>query len=255
MAVQFHDAGHGYDEFGLSPRAVARVAAVLQPFYERYFRVDSAGAESIPASGGAIIVANHAGVLPVDALMLWMDVLRHSDRVLRPVADRFVPRLPFFGELFARAGVVGGALGNVRRLLEAGEVLGIWPEGVTGVAKPFSRRYQLQAWRVGHAELAMRHRVPVIPVAIIGSEESWPLVARLRRLHVFGAPYLPIPMSPVPLPVRYHIRYGDPLLLHEHQPAGAADDPCAVIEAADRTRQAVEELIGEGLAARRSLLS
>jgi 1-acyl-sn-glycerol-3-phosphate acyltransferase len=239
------------DVFGLDPAAVRRGAALCRPIYRYYFRVDSTGVEHVPASGAAILIANHSGTLPIDGAVLWMDVLERTGRVLRPVADRFVTSLPFVSTVFARIGVVNGARGNVRRLLRDGALIAIFPEGVTGVAKPFRQRYQLQAWRVGHAELAIRHRVPIVPVAIIGAEESWPVALRLRGVRIFGAPYLPIPASPLPLPVRYHLHYGAPIHLDRDHPAQAADDPPTVVAAAERVRGALAELIVAGLRARR----
>lgn len=246
----FHDEGHGYDLFGMTPAAVERALRWGRFPYERYFRVTSQGSEHIPASGPAILVANHSGVLPVDGGMLWLDVVRRTGRMLRPIADRFIPSLPFVSTAFARCGVVSGTRGNVRRLLDRGELIAIFPEGVTGTGKPFRRRYQLQDWRVGHAELAIRHRAPIIPVAIVGAEESWPVLARLDRFHAFGAPYLPIPASPVPLPVPIHLHYGLPLALHEHHDPEAADDPAAVADAAHTVRNAVAALLHHGLSER-----
>jgi 1-acyl-sn-glycerol-3-phosphate acyltransferase len=176
-------------------------------------------------------------MLPIDAAMLWVDVTARTDRVLRTIADRFVPRLPFVGTLFARTGMVAGSHTNVRRLLERGELLAIFPEGVTGPAKPFTARYHLQDWRVGHAEHALRHRVPIVPVAIIGAEEAWPVRKRLPW-HVFGAPYIPIPFTPWPRRVPLVIRYGKPLDL-----TGDADDPDVVVAAAHRVREAVAEML------------
>ncbi|HVK73706.1 MAG TPA: lysophospholipid acyltransferase family protein [Kofleriaceae bacterium] len=246
----FHDAGHGYDLFGLEPAAVARAVAVGAPLYERYFRVASTGIEHVPRQGAAILIANHSGMLPIDGWMLWHDVVRRTGRVLRPIADHFVPALPFASTRMARVGVVGGARANVRRLLDDGAVIAIFPEGVAGVAKPFRARYRLQAWRVGHAELALRHRAPIIPVAIVGAEESWPVAARLP-IRAFGAPYLPVPWSPLPLPVRYHLRYGAPIELARDYPAEAADDPAIVAQAAAKTRAALEVLLCDALRARR----
>lgn len=249
---QFHDAGHGFDVFGLDPRAVRRAAALCRPIHRHYFRVRSHGVEHLPRRGPAILVANHAGALPVDGGVLWMDVLERTGRVLRPVADLFVAGFPLINTIFARVGVVSGTRANVRRLLDDGELIAIFPEGVSGVAKPFRERYHLQRWHVGHAELAIRHRVPIVPVAIIGSEESWPIAIRVPGIRVFGAPYLPIPISPVPLPVPYHLHYGAPIDLAADFDAAVADDPAAVRDAATRVHDALEDLMHDGLRARKA---
>lgn len=241
----FHDEGYGFDVFGLHPPSLARVVAAGRFLYERYFRVDSVGAEQIPARGPVILVANHAGVLPVDGAMLCLDVLRRTDppRIPRAVADHFVPRLPLVSTVFSRLGVVSGTRANVRLLLERGELIAIFPEGVTGPAKPYRDRYRIQSWRVGFAELAIRHGAAVVPVAIVGSEESWPVLVKLTAFRAFGAPYLPIPASPVPLPARYHLRYGAPIRFAA-APAEAAD-PAVVAAAAAATRAALERLLAE----------
>ena len=250
----FHDAGHGFDVFGLHPPALAGAVAAGAPLYERYFRVDSRGAEHVPADGPAILVANHAGVLPVDGAMLCLDVLRRTEppRIPRPVADHFVPRLPLIGTMFARFGVVSGTRANVRYLLEHGELIAIWPEGVTGPGKAFHERYRLQEWRVGFAEYALRHRAPVVPVAIVGSEEAWPLAGKLR-MRAFGAPYLPIPLVPVPLPAHYRIRYGTPMRLDRGHVPDDADDPAIVAAAADEVRRALQQLVDDTRIARRGV--
>lgn len=222
------------------------------PIYEKYFRVDSLGIETIPSSGPAIVIANHAGVLPVDGAMLCLDIVRRTDRIPRAITDHFVPRLPLVSTYFSRLGVVNGTRANVAALLERGELIVIFPEGTRGTGKAFRDRYQLQSWSVGFAELALRFRAPVIPAAIIGSEESWPLLGKLR-LHVFGSPYVPIPATPIPLPVHFHIRYGSPLQLGDGQPTSDADNPRVVAAAAETARAALVELIREARAARRGV--
>jgi 1-acyl-sn-glycerol-3-phosphate acyltransferase len=190
-------------------------------------------------------------MLPLDAAMLYVDVVRQTSppRGPRAVADLFVARLPFLGSLFSRLGVVGGARANVRRLLASGELLEVFPEGTTGIGKPFRERYRLAPWRVGHAELALRHRAPVIPVAIVGAADQWIQLARLP-LHPFGAPFLPVPLNLVPLPVHYHIHYGAPIALHERWPPESADDPEIVAAGAQLVRDAVAALLEAGLAQR-----
>jgi 1-acyl-sn-glycerol-3-phosphate acyltransferase len=253
--LEIRDAGHGYDLFGLRRDSVLLALALGRLAYERYFRVESIGGERIPKHGSAILTANHGGMLPIDGVMLYLDVLRHTDppRIPRAIADRFVPLLPTLGTFFARAGVVSGSRCNVTHLLDAGELLMIFPEGVAGMGKPLGQRHRLQNWTVGHAELAIRHRVPVVPVAIVGAEEQWLQLLRIDRFHWFGAPYLPLPVLPLPLPVRYHILYGEPLWLHEGRQPEEADDPSIVEAAAFRVRQAVEKLLAEGLRARRGI--
>ena len=240
-----------FDVFGRQPAAVERALELGAFWYDRYFRVASEGIEHVPADGPAILVANHSGMLPIDAALLWMDIGRRTQRRLRTIADRFVPLLPFVGTWFARTGVVSGTHANLRRLLRDRELVAIFPEGVSGPAKPFSKRYQLQHWPVGHAELAIRYRVPIIPVAIIGAEEAWPVLLRLRGLRAFGAPYLPVPMVPLPLPVPIHIHYGEPIELYHDFDADKADDPAAVADAAGEVRDAVAALVARGLGARR----
>jgi 1-acyl-sn-glycerol-3-phosphate acyltransferase len=250
----FHDAGHGYDVFGLHPPTLAAAVRAGAPLYDWYFRVDSQGIEHVPATGAAILVANHSGVLPMDAAMMCLDILRRMDppRIPRAIADHFVPRLPFVSTLFARLGAVSGTRGNVRMLLEQGELVAIWPEGTTGPAKPFADRYRIKEWRVGFAELAIRHAIPVVPVAIVGAEESWPLAMKLRGLRAFGSPYLPVPATPIPLPAHYHLRYGEPLHLHGGS-RSKIDDPDVIANAATRVRVAVERLLDETLRARRGI--
>ncbi|HSP77303.1 MAG TPA: lysophospholipid acyltransferase family protein, partial [Myxococcaceae bacterium] len=248
------DAGHGYDVFGYEPLHAAFALSVLEPVHRRWFRVRSYGVEHIPAKGAAILAANHSGTLPFDAMMLWTDVVLRRHRLPRPVVDYFVPSLPFIGTLFARGGTVGGTVGNLRVLLESGELLMIFPEGVPGIAKPFRERYRLRDFRVGHAELALRYRTPVVPVGIVGAEEQMPQLARIPMPgHPFGIPFLPVPLTPVPLPGRYHLHSGEPLSLHEGLRPGEADDPEVVRQASERVRSAVQSLVERGLRLRRGV--
>ena len=252
--LHYADAGHGYDRFGLHPDFIALGDALSSPLYERYFRVRSYGSENIPATGPVVLAANHSGTLPMDGAMIYADVVRHTDppRAPRPVADYFVTTLPVVSTLFARCGVVGGSRGNARALLEAGEVLMIFPEGTPGIGKPFSERYKLQDWRKGHAELAIRHRAPVVPIAVVGAEEQMPQLTRIP-LPMGAVPYLPIPATLVPLPVRYHIHYGEPLPFHEDYEPSDADDPAVVAEAAGRVKTKVQAMIDRGLELREGI--
>jgi 1-acyl-sn-glycerol-3-phosphate acyltransferase len=242
------DAGHGYDAFGLHRDFVKLGLCMTKPIYDSYFRVQSFGHDKVPRTGPGVLASNHSGTVPTDGMMLWTDIVLKAGRIPRPVADHFVPTLPVVGTFFARGGMVGGSRGNARALLGAGELLMIFPEGTPGIGKHFRDRYKLQKWRVGHAELAIRHGAPVIPVAFIGPEEQMPQIARLDRLgKMLGLPYMPIPATPLPMPVRYRIHYGDPIPTDRDYRPQDADDPDAVAEAAARVGDAVQALIDEGL--------
>ena len=254
--LRLQDAGHGYDAFGANRDWVGFGAGLMRFLYETWFRVTSHDARHVPASGPAILAANHSGTLPYDAAMIWTDVLEHTapPRLVRPVMDHFVPLLPIVGTFFARAGGVGGSRANVRSLLEAGELLLIFPEGTVGIGKPFKARYQLQPFRVGHAELSIRHRAPVVPVAVVGAEEQMPQLARFERgAKLFGAPYLPVPATLLPLPVHYHIYYGAPLALHERYRPEEADEPEVLKAAAAAVQAEVAKLVARGLEERQGV--
>ena len=233
---------HGYDVFGAHPDGAAVAHFVTSFLYDHWFRVKSRGHEHIPVDGPVIVAANHSGTLPFDAMMIYADLLRRTDppRLPRAVADSFVAGLPFIGTLFARGGAVGGARRNVEYLLREGELLLIFPEGVPGISKRFGQRYQLQRFRGGHVELAMKYGASVVPAALVGAEEQMPQIGRLP-LRLFGAPFVPIPATPLPLPVRYHLAYGEPIRF-ERDPA-AADDPERIREGAERVRASVQWLV------------
>ena len=253
--TRFTDQGHGVDAFGMHPDGVLAGLAVTRWLYEKYFRVVSHGADRLPAEGPLVLASNHSGTLPLDGLMIWTDLVRNGPvgRIPRVVVDHFVPGLPLVNMIFTQGGAIGGSRGNFHALLAAGEMILVFPEGVPGVGKPFKNRYQLAPWRHGHVELAIRHGAPVVPVAVIGAEEQMPQLARLTGVSMFGIPYLPIPATPVPLPVRYHIWYGDPIPVHETWTPDQADDPEVVAEAALLVRHAVEALITRGLAERKGI--
>ncbi len=249
------DAPGDYDPFGFHPEVMKDALRPAQWLHKNYFRVKSYGTEFIPHTGGVIVAANHSGALPMDGVMLGVDLFENTERTRYPrvILDHFVARLPYVGVLFARMGAVGGSRRNLEALLDHGQLVVVFPEGTSGVGKPYSERYKLQTWHVGHAELALRHRVPVLPVGIIGAEEQWPLLARIGGVHAFGSPYLPVPATPLPLPVRYHIHYGKPLVLHDAFGDNAADDPANVQKAAELVRDAVQALLDEGLKKRKGI--
>ena len=254
--IDLKDSGHGYDSFGMHRDYVALGLAIVYKLHSSYFRVTSYNIEHLPSTGNGVIAANHSGTIPTDAMMLWADVLLNAKRVARPVADHFVPSLPYIGLLFARGGMVGGSRGNAQALLSSDELLMIFPEGVGGIGKHPSKAYELQRWHLGHAELAIRHSAPVYPVGIVGAEEQMPQLGQIDSLgKLLGLPYMPIPATPLPLPVRYHLHYGPPLRFDEEYTPDQADDPEVVREAAARVRDEVDRLIRQGLEMREGIFA
>lgn len=253
------------DDFGFDPDLNDTVLmGVLRPLYEKYFRVEVSGIENVPAEGGALIVANHSGTVPVDALMTQVALLdRHpARRHLRMLAADLVFTLPFIGELSRKMGHTLACNPDAERLLRTGEVVAVFPEGFKGVGKPFSQRYRLQRFgRGGFVSAALRTGAPIIPVSIVGAEEIYPKIADLKPLaRLLGLPYFPItptfpllgPLGLLPLPTKWHIAFGEPIPTTGYE-AGAAEDPMLVFDLTDQVRETIQDTLYRLLLQRRSV--
>lgn len=241
--------GHGVDAFGMTHGGIAFGLAFSRWLYEVWFRVHAHGIDNVPADGAAIVAVNHSGLVPLDAMMVTSNLTREGPlgRAPRAVADKFVPNLPWVNVMFQRAGAIAGSRGNFHAVLDEGGLIVVFPEGTPGIGKGFAKRYQLQPFRPGHAELAIRHRAKIVPTAVIGSEEAWPQIARLEGLGLFGAPYLPVPLTPLPLPVRHDIWYGEPIDAAARFTPDQADEPETVRALAAEVQDRVAQLIANGL--------
>ena len=242
------------DPFGFSPETARRVAPWLYTLYRHWFRTESSGHQHLPERGGAVLACNHAGLLPFDAAMTVVDVLLHTDppRLVRSIVDRWAGELPFVNVLYARLGQVIGTRENFADLLEAEQLVLVFPEGLDGIRKPFAERYRLQSFHVGFVEHALRARVPIVPMAVVGSDDQAPILWNVKSLaRVLGLPVAPItptfpllgPLGLLPYPVRYRIVYGEPLQLHERFDPDAAEDARLVRQLANETRHAIAALI------------
>ena len=246
------------DPFGLDHEFRARVISLFRFVFEYYWRIEVSGIENVPASGPALVVANHSGAIPADAFMLAMALeLRHpQQRCLRVLFDKFVDALPFIGDLYRRLGGVTASLANAESLLERGELVGLFPEGIAGVEKRFTERYRLRPFKTGTARLSVRTGSPIVPVAIVGAEEAYPVVARLYRAgRLVGLPWIPVtPLFPVcglagalPLPSKWAMHFGPPIV---PPPADGRSEDERVAELTARLRQAIETSLN-GLLAKR----
>lgn len=250
---------YGYDDFGFTPRAVAPVLAVTRLLYRSYFRVRTHGISNVP-EGGVLLIANHGGQLPVDGMMIATAMMLDAEppRIVRAMVERWVPTLPFASTLFYRVGQVVGNREDCRRLLESGEVVLVFPEGARGSGKTIWHRYELQEFGLGFMRLALETGAPIVPVGVVGSEESIPSVYDWRALaRLVGAPYVPVPatlpllgpLSMLPLPTRFDIRFGEPIRF-EGDPDGPSVE---VADKVQRVRDAVAGLIAQGLEERRGV--
>lgn len=254
------------DEFGRDPLYAARVDPLLDFLYTKYFRVTVTGMEHVPAHGRALIVANHSGTLPYDGAMLMYAIRKEGPqgRELRPLVEDFVFHFPYLGTFINRIGGVRACQENAERLLEQGQLVAVFPEGIKGIGKLYKERYRLQRFgRGGFIKLALRTGAPIIPTAIIGAEEIHPMVGRITWLaKSIGIPYLPItptfpllgPLGMVPLPTKWTIRFGAPLDYAERYGASAAEDRILVNKLSDTVRSTIQEMVDELLAQRKSIL-
>ncbi|MFI6446270.1 lysophospholipid acyltransferase family protein [Kitasatospora sp. NPDC050543] len=253
------------DEFGFDRELTEEVLlSLLRPIAEKYFRVEVRGIENIPAEGGVLIVANHSGTVPLDALMTQVAIHDHHPlhRHLRMLAADLVFVLPGVNELARKAGHTLACNEDAQALLERGEVVGVWPEGFKGIGKPFSERYKLQRFgRGGFVASALRARVPIVPCSIVGAEETYPMIGNAKTLaRLLGLPYVPItptfpwlgPLGAVPLPTKWTIQFGEPIATDSHPPE-AADDPMLVFDLTDEVRETIQHTLYKLLVQRRSV--
>jgi 1-acyl-sn-glycerol-3-phosphate acyltransferase len=253
------------DEFGFDPDLTDTVLLnLVRPLYERYFRVEARGLERVPNEGGALIVANHSGTLPLDALMTQVALWDHHPvgRHLRMLAADVVFTLPYVGSYARKAGHTLACNPDAQRLLAGGEVVGVWPEGFKGIGKPFSERYRLQRFgRGGFVSAALRTGTPIIPTAIVGAEEIYPKIGDIKPLaRLLGLPYVPVtptfpwlgPLGLVPLPSKWYIVFGEPIETSGYDPA-AAEDPMLVFNLTDQVRESIQDTLYRVLLQRRSV--
>lgn len=243
---------YAVDDFGFDPDLTDHVLLpLLRPLYQRWFRVETIGMHHVPDTGGALVVANHSGTLPLDCLMLAVAV--HDEhprqRHLRMLGADLMFRVPVLGALARKQGSTLACNPDAERLLGDGELVGVWPEGFKGIGKPFRDRYKLQRFgRGGFASAALRTGAPIIPCSIVGAEEIYPKVGDLKPLaRLLGAPYLPVtplfpllgPLGLIPLPSKWYIEFGEPIDTTSLGPE-AADDPMAVFNLNDQVRETIQ---------------
>ncbi|WP_460354357.1 lysophospholipid acyltransferase family protein [Mycobacterium sp. ZZG] len=252
------------DEFGFDPHLTNAIfLPLLRVFFNSWFRVEVSGVENLPETGAVLVVANHAGVLPFDGLMTQVAVRdRHpAHRNLRLLAADLVFDMPMVGEAARKAGHTMACTDDAHRLLAAGELTAVFPEGYKGLGKHFKDRYKLQRFgRGGFVSAALRTKAPIVPCSIVGSEEIYPMMADVKLMaRLLGLPYFPVtplfplagPLGVVPLPSKWHIQFGEPIDTTGYDES-AADDPMVTFDLTDQVRETIQQTLYQLLANRRN---
>ncbi len=251
------------DEFGLDQNVVWYLRPFFQFLYQQYFRVNTKGINNIPNKKG-IIVANHAGSLPYDGAMVNLAVLNEHRRKngVRFLVHDFVFTLPYLSNLIEKIGGVRASPYNAMRLLKKDELILVFPEGIKGIGKTYEHRYKLQKFgKGGFIRTAIKSKAPVIPTAIIGSEEIHPIIWSSKELgKKLNVPFVPItptfpwlgPLGLVPLPSKWKIVFGKPIKFDKYKPLDADNDEL-VMKLSERVRKTIQQMINTNLAKRKSI--
>jgi 1-acyl-sn-glycerol-3-phosphate acyltransferase len=253
------------DDFGWDPVYEEKVRPLFDFLYERWFRVSVDGIANVPATGRCLLVANHSGTVPFDGVMLKTAIKREhpAHRDVRWLAEDFIFHFPFLGSITNRIGAVRACQENAERLLAQDSLIAVFPEGVKGIGKLYRDRYKLQRFgRGGFVKLCLRTQTPIVPVAVVGGEETNPLLARLETFSkALGIPYVPVtatfpllgPLGLLPAPTKWRIVFGEPIALEEGPEA--ADDEILVGRIAERVRVTIQGMLDRAVRDRRSVWS
>lgn len=245
----------GYDPWGFHPEDAKVLYTIAKRVYA-YFRPEVTGLENIP-DGRCLVVPNHSGQLPLDGLVIAVAAMLHKKppRLLRAMAERWFPTIPWVNEAFSRAGVTVGDPINCRNLLQDDQAILVFPEGARGSGKPWKDRYKLRRFGRGFMRLALQTQAPIVPVSVVGAEESiislWDWKWLAKR---FGMPYAPVspflpllgPLAYFPLPTKFYVDIGEPLRFD-----GPFDDEDGIIDKkVDVVQDTVQRMIDKRLSLR-----
>jgi 1-acyl-sn-glycerol-3-phosphate acyltransferase len=242
----------GYDPWGFNMRTASISMKPVKWLYDHYFRVEAFGLENIPSAGRALVIGNHSGQLPMDGVMVGTAIAmaKESPRFARSMIERFFPTVPFLGNFMNRVGSVVGDQVNCVKMLESEEVVVVFPEGVRGSGKPWKKRYQLQRFGTGFMHIAIQTASPIIPVGIVGCEETMPSLGSFDALARFlNVPYIPITV-PFPLPAKIYMHFGEPMYFQDHS---NYEDEQLSVEMVEQVKTEIRRLIDLGLKKRKRI--
>ncbi len=247
----------GVDPFGFDPKVAKWAVLVAKTISEKYFRTEVFGLERVP-KGRVLLISNHSGQLPLDGLAIAIALLLHGNppRFVRSMVEKWTATLPFVSELFQRCGQIVGVPENCIRLLEMDEAVLVFPEGARGISKTFDQRYKLTEFGLGFMRMALETNTPIVPIAVVGAEEQYISVANLKPLaRLLGMPAIPVmpqlllPGGFLPLPTRYRVHFGEPLVFQ-----GDPDDEDGVIEEKVWVvKSTIQSMLNRGLKTRKGI--
>lgn len=252
------------DKFDFDLETLGNCERVFRVLFDQFFRIQVRGVENIPAEGSVILAGNHSGTLPIDAIMTFQASLQHqSPRRIRYLVLPWFKKIPAAWDILSKVGSVVASFGNAMTLLGDGEIVGVYPEAERGMTKNWTERYQLRDFDPGFVKLAIANQTPIVPVITVGTEESypnfgnWDAMAKFVDMPIFPItltfPWLPFPFMYMPLPARWHIRFGKPIRLN--YPADKSFDTELVNRIAQEIREQIQQDLNSVLAKRRSILS
>lgn len=240
----------GYDPWGFNVETNKVVMGFIRTLYEKYFRVEAHGLDNIPAEGPVLLVPNHSGQLPLDGFLVGyaLATREHQPRLPRAMIERFFPTVPYLGNFLNELGGVLGDPVNCAKILARGEVIIVFPEGIRGSGKLFRDRYKLKRFGNGFMHLAMQHNAAIVPVGVVGCEETIPAFANIKPLaKLLGVPYVPVTL-PVIFPAKVHLNFGEPLYF----PGGEVSEE-EVTKRVEKVKEAISLLIDKGLSERKGI--
>lgn len=252
------------DEFGFDRQFTERVFKAALWFYRNYWRVEVDGVTNVPGCGRALLVANHAGIVPYDGAMIRTAIVAEhpQPRHARMLVVDWAFAVPFTNTLLVKTGNVLAHPDNATALLERDELVGVFPEGEKGASKGYGNRYRIRRLgRGGFVQVALRTGAPIVPVAVVGSEEVHPVIADVKPLaRLLGLPMMPItPTFPwlglagaIPLPSKWFIAFGRPIEVAHHGP-DAANDPRLVLELSEHVREWIQKTVNQLRPRRRTI--
>jgi len=264
--IPSQDLTRNVDDWGRSEAFFRLVEPVLDFYYRYWFRVEQQGVETVPATGGALLVSNHSGALPPDAPMI-MQAIRTEHPDPRPVymlGEHWFKGYPGVGMIANKIGLVAAHPANAQRLLrDEGRLALVFPEGQKATRKVYWQRYRLRRFgRGGFVKTALRAGVPIVPVAVVGAEEAMPIFAHVRPLQrLTGLIYFPInhafpwaglAAGAMYLPAKFKIRFLEPVSLDAYG-AEDAEDLTLVQEIAERVRGQIQREVDRLVAGRTSV--